>query len=407
MPPRRTHKKSRNGCEPCKLRRVKCDERGPPCTNCVNRELPCNFSAGALARRQRESDLKDVSPYSSPYPAQPEPSRPASKENAPAHTYYLEPGAKLISPHTTSTRIREFELLHKYSTETYKSISSVPVNEYVWQVLIPRKAFSCDFLMNGLLALASLHIASGLEHPAAAAPYIDNALEYHTPASSLFRTALNNITPLNCEAVFAFSIITIVFKLSLSQLISDGKEYGSALENCIAIFELLRGVKGIIEVSKSWLEVGWFSSGVNFKQDVPLINDRDTELAFQKLRAFNDEMLAATDMNPEQEQQLNYNNVLLSRLEQFFSRFKETGDLSSVIAWLAFLEKQTISDLGQGERFALLAFMHWGVLLHQLDDRVWWAKGAGRAVVMELLSMLQPGDELADLTEWPRQQIGI
>src|ERR1700742_2357411 len=44
MVPRRTHTKSRNGCDGCKKRHVKCDESGPPCTNCIARELECKYS---------------------------------------------------------------------------------------------------------------------------------------------------------------------------------------------------------------------------------------------------------------------------------------------------------------------------------------------------------------------------
>ncbi|OQD78190.1 hypothetical protein PENDEC_c001G05072 [Penicillium decumbens] len=44
MGPRRSHRKSRNGCPECKTRRVKCDERYP-CTNCVKHGIPCSYVA--------------------------------------------------------------------------------------------------------------------------------------------------------------------------------------------------------------------------------------------------------------------------------------------------------------------------------------------------------------------------
>ena len=47
---RRTHRKSRLGCQPCKQRKIKCDESNPVCTNCVRREIECKF----LSRRPRE-----------------------------------------------------------------------------------------------------------------------------------------------------------------------------------------------------------------------------------------------------------------------------------------------------------------------------------------------------------------
>lgn len=41
---RRAHKKSRNGCSGCKLRRVKCDERKPRCQKCESFGLDCSYA---------------------------------------------------------------------------------------------------------------------------------------------------------------------------------------------------------------------------------------------------------------------------------------------------------------------------------------------------------------------------
>ncbi|ETN37377.1 uncharacterized protein HMPREF1541_08368, partial [Cyphellophora europaea CBS 101466] len=43
MPSRRTHTKSRNGCDVCRTRRIKCDETGPPCGKCAVRHLDCQY----------------------------------------------------------------------------------------------------------------------------------------------------------------------------------------------------------------------------------------------------------------------------------------------------------------------------------------------------------------------------
>ncbi|KAA8895756.1 hypothetical protein FN846DRAFT_968118 [Sphaerosporella brunnea] len=44
MAPRRSHKKSRTGCQRCKKRRIKCDEVHPACGNCVKHAIVCDFS---------------------------------------------------------------------------------------------------------------------------------------------------------------------------------------------------------------------------------------------------------------------------------------------------------------------------------------------------------------------------
>ena len=44
MRKKRPHQKSRNGCDACRLRRVKCDEVSPVCGSCAVRDDVCHFT---------------------------------------------------------------------------------------------------------------------------------------------------------------------------------------------------------------------------------------------------------------------------------------------------------------------------------------------------------------------------
>ncbi|KAI6288919.1 hypothetical protein MCOR34_010802 [Pyricularia oryzae] len=43
---RRAHRKSRSGCDSCKMKRKKCDEARPACSQCVKSNRSCNFRTG-------------------------------------------------------------------------------------------------------------------------------------------------------------------------------------------------------------------------------------------------------------------------------------------------------------------------------------------------------------------------
>ncbi|KAL1857057.1 hypothetical protein Daus18300_010505 [Diaporthe australafricana] len=45
---RKSHRKSREGCEQCKERHVKCNEFHPQCQNCERYSFPCSFSSSVL-----------------------------------------------------------------------------------------------------------------------------------------------------------------------------------------------------------------------------------------------------------------------------------------------------------------------------------------------------------------------
>ncbi|CUS22156.1 LAQU0S04e09472g1_1 [Lachancea quebecensis] len=52
---RKFHKKSKNGCDNCKRRRVKCDEDKPSCQKCINMKLECVYTPVASRKRKSSS----------------------------------------------------------------------------------------------------------------------------------------------------------------------------------------------------------------------------------------------------------------------------------------------------------------------------------------------------------------
>ncbi|KAF3482714.1 uncharacterized protein GIQ15_02038 [Arthroderma uncinatum] len=293
--------------------------------------------------------------------------------------------------------------LQHLSLLSLQLLCGVPEDGYAWQVHIPRLALSSDFLMDGILGLAALHIASSVKHPSEAVSYFDTALRYHTLASSPFREALNNITPVNCEAVFAFAVITTVFTFSSTQIAPGGRESGTVLEDVLAIFELLQGIKGIFSASSSWLEVSWFSSGTRIEtEDAPVNNEPVTEMAFRRLAAYADETLGSGNA-----EQYNVIKQLVSKLELCFSIFREKSDQSLVLSWLSMLDKHTVCEARRGNPLVLLLFMHWAVLMHLMEPRVWWAKGLGAGLVAELLTRIPSDPRLNEISLWPQQQVNI
>ncbi|KAK6441433.1 hypothetical protein LTR95_002336 [Oleoguttula sp. CCFEE 5521] len=64
--PRRAHKKSKNGCRTCKVRKVKCDERRPLCRNCERHFVnivECDFEGHVTVLQQAGESSSAVSTY--------------------------------------------------------------------------------------------------------------------------------------------------------------------------------------------------------------------------------------------------------------------------------------------------------------------------------------------------------
>ncbi|KAJ6151633.1 hypothetical protein N7470_007230 [Penicillium chermesinum] len=342
MAPRRTHTKSRNGCDQCKRRRVKCDESGPPCTNCISRELDCTYSK--LPTRDTTSQNGLTSRRGSAMPRD---------RDHPATPRSLGP----VSPASTSSAssgIRDLELMHRFATETFRSVTTTAVSLSVWQKEVPHLALKHDFLMNGILALAALDIANTLEPPASLA-YVDTALQYHNLSFAPFRAAIDDLTPLNCEAVLAQSMITTVIGIFLPRAMAPRDEPSNMTENIITLFELLQGIKNIIQAGQSWIKLNLYTSQIFFQRNSLTELESPIRKALDRLGTLNEETLAIID--PEE---YRINKDIIANLRYCYTLFTNSGDPSNVIAWLAGVDKEFVNNVRRRQPLALLILMHWG-----------------------------------------------
>lgn len=201
MPRRRAHTKSRHGCERCKRRRIKCDEAGPPCSHCAARKADCRYAIGGLFRHSDWSEQCQNPPISATYQINQSATSYESGTNLP---FASEASHNALTP-VPKGRMRELQLMHVWSLKTCRSFSSNLSG--VFQSFMVEQAFHHPFLMDSLLALTSLHIASGTASSndndvnnhhgslnlALVSEYIDDALHYQNSAVPAFSSALNRV----------------------------------------------------------------------------------------------------------------------------------------------------------------------------------------------------------------------
>lgn len=278
---------------------------------------------------------------------------------------------------------RELEFMHHFSTRTYLTFSATGVGSEVWKSFVVQEALEHDFLMDGVLSLAALHIASG--KGANSREYVRVALEYQNRGVIAFREALSHLTANNCSATFAFSVITM-----MSTLFSTG--------SILQTFELLEGIRFVSKTGREWLRTGKF--GPVFElwfTPVSPIQNPDITMALVELAAFNERL----SWRISREQTVTFADAI-SHLQTCFSK-----DTEMVLIWLAMTGNQFMTEMRQDEPMALLIFLHWGVLLDRLRDE-WWVEGSGKKVVEELSMKLQEhGQDWETMTVWAQRQVGL
>lgn len=425
MAPRRSHKKSKNGCSTCKRRRVKasdsrylarvqfadrllqCDEEGPPCGKCVSHRTECTYESSLSV--QGSSNSQSASPDSSG----PDAVTTCSRQNV-AHGY------------RANCRLLELELMHHWCTNTHTSFYHNDEPRYVqnieiWRTEVVKEAFKHDFLLSGILAVTALHI-SVTETATRSAQEISQynmlAFEYHDDASRKFRSSLATLTPGNNTAAYAFSIINMGWTLALARragssainvTVSHGESFVSHIKT---FFHMMQGVRSIFEHSARWLEVGPFHVKVapNVASEFELEHlESGTKAVFQSLDEENQRCYQ--NASPKLYET---NRAGIDLLRRCFAAQPDKPGHTGFM-WPPLLDRDFLQVLDANDPVALLAVMHWGVLVHHIRNERWWVGPAGKSLVSEISYLLfarklkskVDEERRARLLAWPRRQVGL
>ncbi|KAK4224482.1 hypothetical protein QBC38DRAFT_397605 [Podospora fimiseda] len=151
--PRRSHKKSRNGCSRCKARRIKCDEHLPKCSRCTKMSLSCQYPP----RQGGQGDQDGLQPdHSEDTASLGTSSRHLTPSTGSPASYLKHYDSPLQSQVAQTLSPIEFELLRHYLDHTSKDLTQNENDQYTVQIGIPNLACQCKALMRSLLSLAAI-----------------------------------------------------------------------------------------------------------------------------------------------------------------------------------------------------------------------------------------------------------
>ncbi|KAF7925899.1 hypothetical protein EAE99_005934 [Botrytis elliptica] len=166
-------RKSHSGCRDCRVRKVKCDEIKPICSNCRRRYInisQCNWSTGS-----QKSKKSAVQRFSTPI--------------IPAPSSSLETYPNTLADTTSPWRSLELRLMYHYSTIVSNLMPAcLGAPARAWQHTIPQLSFDSEIVLNPMLALSALHLHTYTPHDSllsiALRRYLDRTLVNHRQALS-------------------------------------------------------------------------------------------------------------------------------------------------------------------------------------------------------------------------------
>ena len=328
-----------------------------------------------------------------------------------------------------SRRLLELELMHRWSTTTYKSICALPEDEPCIQVDLPRWALKYEFLLHGIFAMSALETAlcAGPDmDEAESAMYIRAAMEYYDKGSGAFRAQLLDVSPENIHSVYMFSNMAMAINMALSQCVQDGDndhQQERMLGRVTILLELLLGSSSIAMQHMDWLLDGPISSmiiraGMQIMPAMLQPIDDSTDAALERLTSVVSRGVFVSDdgqaaKNAASDGLEAYKNAVV-HLRMCFSVDINSQMNGFCVAFPPLAGRDFTLGVKSLEPVALFILLHWAVLLQRLGDWMWWAGSVGRNLVMEISdvlvrehSQLAATPEWRDGIRWAREQVGL
>ncbi|ETN44843.1 uncharacterized protein HMPREF1541_09718 [Cyphellophora europaea CBS 101466] len=394
---KRPHRKSRNGCQQCKQAKIKCDECKPFCGRCSRFQNRCSF----VELQPNISPASRTSALSSPTSPPPVGLSDSADDDTP------NPSEALPTVTRIDSEVNNLELLHFYTTSTSLTLSSRPELQQIWQQAVPQIAFKNLFLLHAILAFTALHIAhlqperKGLLHAEAAA--------HHNTGLRLFRDAMANITPENCDACFTFSSLVAAYAWASSDqhgnlFFSDAAT--SETDSSVEWISLLRGVHTLLRAAGEWMTSGPMQSLLRPRQmDPELARVLDAE-AIAKLTALS-KLWNSTPGKFDSEDMATLNEALslLREAHGLVASAAVDRDIDVILVvygWPIQAPESFFTMVKEERPEALVVLAHYSLLLNKVDH-FWYMQGMSRRLLQTINSKLSK--EWECWIAWPLQNL--
>ncbi|KAI8150611.1 Sterol uptake control protein 2 [Colletotrichum sp. SAR 10_70] len=426
------HKKSRNGCQQCKKRRVKCDE-ARPCRNCVRHDVKCSLVLTPFAPQ-----LPAVTESPKPAPeaastATPgsvgeasTSSRPASRRdrNSPQLSSLKEKLAAmqgLLSEFSAemdalnhqgvngnssetfseSTRgdsgdsqgvpqadwLTDMQLVHHFTSNTAHTLSENPDFIHLWTTTVPQIAFANDFLLHGILAVSAIHLSH--LNPEKRDEYTTISTRHQNIALSKFSPGLNDIGENNADAYVLHAIC-----IFLLNTYSIAHPHGPITSKDVAqSFILLQGIKSILTlpfahryISNGPLARWLYQGGVE-----PAVGGNYATKI--------DDLLNLTrSMAPSEDTSMCQS--ALEGLKLTFAAVSTPSHRSGLVwRWAVSLPQSFLELMSQNHPMALVILMYYAALVHAFERKLWYLNGWGVNVASALDKAIQ--EPWREWIQWP------
>lgn len=258
-------------------------------------------------------------------------------------------------------------------------------------------SFTNEPLLHQILALSAYHLA--YQNPDQRHVYAPVGAQHQSDAAEGLRTALLQVTPETCHAVFISASLLIVSTFARLAIAQEDDEHQPTLNDIIEILVLIRGMSVILNTFEPTIQSGIMAD--LFRPSV-LDSQQSMDIICEKL-----EKLSQTlqDRNVDGPTALSIDKGICSFIQAARKSVTEVKapPLRVTMMWPTWLTDDLLSLIRHKEPPALAFLSYYCLVVHDAAANAWYMKGWGRKVAQDLATYLvSPWKEEI---QWPLDQM--
>ncbi|KAI5917393.1 hypothetical protein F4810DRAFT_717721 [Camillea tinctor] len=440
---RRPHRKSRNGCSMCKIRKVKCNEEKPACLNCVRFGLVCSFGTTRITADSHSEPIPICPPPAvNSVPSRRSRGRPrknwtnnrsgggstsrdvdmsqSPSTNSPTPTNISTPAPSETSSSDCPWDTSDAELSLQFVSATARTFcGDAPHDDPIlkfWSVNVPQIGLRHHFVLHFSLAIAGHHL-SRLRVNEGKAQYYTMLADRHAAAGlSGFTTAVTSPTAENVGALYVSATLVCYCSFATGPTGPDDLLVCKLDDNSSGPYPLLiHGVRLIRELIDSQTLFSGLMEPLGPKSDdepEPEPNPTPAYLTegFPRLdweRPVSEvRHLIATSEDPDATVCLKAFDALTTIYEANYgdSNGKCSGSPNDVhvFGWLYRMQIPFQASLQRNNPLSLLILAYFAVLF-KVVHKCWFMDGWMEHIIPRINERL--GDEYSQWMQWPMSQV--
>ena len=295
----------------------------------------------------------------------------------------------------------DLQLLHHFTVSTASTLSPETSIRDSWRLIVPQLGFSKDYILDGILALAALHMArynSGRRDELQSYAY-----QRHAASLSKALPLMSNVNPHNCSHLFIFGLLTLYFDVAKPIGVDDFlvTAKGAAPE----WLPLLRGIDSIVHKDNTILEspispiLQATAAALSYWRTHSPVDIEVLEELRQKIEA------KAASFDPERHDALQDAILLLKRSYTFFyaKTFQENDRFTGFYTWMLEVSDQYLELLRNRNNEAMCILAFYCVLMRDAE-KYWWWNGWSIHIIQRIYLFLDAEYRL--WIQWPIEEIG-